>query len=255
MSKQGLPVILLEKLAAQAEKISSSQEEWKATLDGLGIASERHIRIATEGALLGSVHAHGAHPELVIMSDDAGQFNVLRHALCWIHAERVFAKLLCLGELHREALAQVRGAIWNLYRGLQAYKAAPDDLLKGELEQQFDDLCDMKTCFVSSNMALQRMKLNKEELLLVLERPDLPLHNNLSERDIREYVKKRKISGSTRSDEGRRCRDTFASLKKTCRKNGLSFWEYLQDRLRGTDRIAPLASWIFEPMAPSPGCL
>ena len=62
------------------------------------------------------------------------------------------------------------------------------------------------------------------------------MHNNLSERDIREYVKRRKISGSTRSENGRRCRDTFASLKKTCRKLGISFWDYLRDRLvKGTE--------------------
>jgi len=73
--------------------------------------------------------------------------------------------------------------------------------------------------------------------LLVLERPDIPLHNNSSERDIREYVKKRKISGSTRSDPGRRCRDTFTSLKKTCRKLGVGFWEYLEDRVSGENSI------------------
>lgn len=66
------------------------------------------------------------------------------------------------------------------------------------------------------------------------------MHNNLSENDIREYVKKRKISGSTRSDAGRRCRDTFTSLKKTCRKHGISFWAYLSDRIRGSGRILPL---------------
>jgi hypothetical protein len=61
----------------------------------------------------------------------------------------------------------------------------------------------------------------------------LPLHNNLSERDIREYVKKRKISGSTRSES----RDTFASLKKTCRKHGVSFWHYLKARLLNDQSI------------------
>ena len=55
----------------------------------------------------------------------------------------------------------------------------------------------------------------------------MPLHNNDSERDIREYVKKRKISGSTRSDLGRKARDTFTSLKKTCGKLGVCFWDYL----------------------------
>ncbi len=56
---------------------------------------------------------------------------------------------------------------------------------------------------------------DKAALLLVLKRPELPLQNNLSERDIREYVKVCKSSGSTRSDEGRRCRDKFTSFKNT----------------------------------------
>lgn len=78
----------------------------------------------------------------------------------------------------------------------------------------------------------------------MLDRPDIPLHNNTAESDIREYVKKRKISGSTRSDIGRCCRDTFASLKKTCRKLGISFWEYLKDRVSGEKAIPSLADLI-----------
>jgi hypothetical protein len=93
------------------------------------------------------------------------------------------------------------------------------------------------------------MKLNKKELLLVLERPEIPLHNNLSEGDIREYVKKRKISGSTRSDEGRRCRDTFTSLKKTCKKMGVGFWDYLIDRLSRKNTIPPLGVLIAQKAA------
>jgi hypothetical protein len=251
MHTQKLPKDLLAKLAAHDQKVSNNKEGWEGTLGELGITAERHVRIATEGALLGSVFKHGVHPDLVIVSDDAGQFNVLRHALCWIHAERAFAKLVGFNDGQREALAGVRTAIWDLYAELKSYKADPDDKKKAGLEARFDELCTTKTCFVTLNKALQRMHLNKTELLLVLERPDIPLHNNPSENDIREYVKKRKISGSTRSDEGRRCRDTFASLKKTCRKNGISFWEYLQDRLRGAGRIPPLATWIFEQTLPS----
>ncbi|MCP3890042.1 MAG: transposase, partial [Desulfobulbaceae bacterium] len=88
------------------------------------------------------------------------------------------------------------------------------------------------TSFATLNQALNRLASNKAELLLALERPDIPLQNNLSERDIREYVIKQKISGSTCSEDGRRCRDTFASLKKTYKKQGLSFWEFLCDRPR-----------------------
>lgn len=251
MRTQKLSVEVLGKLAAVEEKVSNGKDEWDATLAELEITDKRHVRIATEGALLGNVLEHGVNPDLVIISDDAGQFNVLRHALCWIHAERAFAKLVGFNDAQREALVSIRTAIWDLYTGLKAYKANPDDKKKTKLEAQFDKLCSTKTCYVSLNKALQRMYLNKAELLLVLERPDIPLHNNPSENDIREYVKKRKISGSTRSDEGRRCRDTFASLKKTCRKNGISFWEYLQDRLRRGGRILPLATWIFEQESPA----
>ena len=98
--------------------------------------------------------------------------------------------------------------------------------------------------FSWSYKSQNRIYKNKSELLLVLERPDIPLHNNLSERDIREYVKKRKISGSTRSDIGRRCRDTFTSLKKTCRKLDVSFWKYLLDRVIGSHQIPLLGELI-----------
>jgi hypothetical protein len=62
--------------------------------------------------------------------------------------------------------------------------------------------------------------------------------------EAREYVKKRKISGGTRSDAGRRSRDTFTSLKKTCRKLGISFWLFLKDRLEKTQLIPTLAQLI-----------
>ena len=88
------------------------------------------------------------------------------------------------------------------------------------------------------------MKLTQKELLLVLEDPGLPLHNNLSESRIREYVKRRKISGGTRSESGRQSRDTFASLKKTCRLYGLLFWDYLTDRLTGIGLLPRLGEVI-----------
>ena len=81
-------------------------------------------------------------------------------------------------------------------------------------------------------------------ILRVLERPEVPLHNNGTESIIRTYVQKRKISGSTRSAAGRRCRDTFTSLKKTCRKLGISFWQYLKDRILSRGQVSRLADVI-----------
>jgi len=66
---------------------------------------------------------------------------------------------------------------------------------------------------------------------MVLDRPEIPLHTNGSERDIRSHVTKRKISGGTHSDAGRDCRDAFLALKQTCSKLGIAFWDYLGDRL------------------------
>src|SRR5690606_15087336 len=121
--------------------------------------------------------------------------------------------------------------IWDFYAQLKAYREAPCPEKKPGLLQRFDQIFTTRTCYETLNQALTRIQKNKAELLLVLDRPEIPLHNNASETDIREYVKKRKISGSTRSQIGRRCRDTFASLKKTCRKLGVQFWDYLQDRV------------------------
>ena len=244
MVAQKLPQEPLAKLADATGQVFADERRWQAALQGWGITEERHVRIATEGALLGSVLEHGIHPQLAIVSDDAGQFNILCHALCWVHAERVLAKLIGFNDAQREALEQVRTAVWDLYRDLKAYKAEPTPEAKRTLENRFDDLCATSTCFTSLNLALKRMGRNKRELLLVLERPELPLHNNLSEGDIREYVKRRKISGGTRSDDGRRGRDTFASLKKTCRKLGISFWSYLNDRVRGEGYIPTLPALI-----------
>jgi hypothetical protein len=244
MRAHRLPRDQLTQLEELPHRSFPDQQQWHLILEQLELTAPRHVRIATEGALLGSVVEHGPNPNLVILSDDAGQFDVLRHALCWIHAERTISKLIGLGPEQRRALEQTRVSIWDFYTALKAYKQSPSREQKAALEQRFEEIFATETCFVTLNKALQRLYRNKSELLQVLQRPDLPLHNNLSERDLREYVKKRKISGSTRSDEGRRCRDTFTSLKKTCRKLGISFWEYLADRICGQARIPPLSQLI-----------
>jgi hypothetical protein len=143
-------------------------------------------------------------------------------------------------DTNREAQATVRSQIWQFYQDLKAFKCTPSDAQKRVLARRFNDIFTQKTCFQTLNLALKRLHANKTELLRVLERPAIPLHNNLSENDIRDYVKKRKISATTRSEAGRAARDTFLSLKKTCQKLGISFWHYLQDRLARQNHLPPL---------------
>ena len=149
-------------------------------------------------------------------------------------------------EQHRVAIEQVRQQIWELYQALKAYQHQPLPEQVPALTARFESLCSQTTVYPSINQVLKDMREHQADLLRVLAQPEVPLHNNASESDIRDYVKKRKISGSTRSKEGRRCRDTFASLKKTCRKLGVGFWDYLRDRIRGVGAIARLADLIHQ---------
>ncbi|GAB6059412.1 transposase [Desulfonatronum parangueonense] len=242
MQAQKMPRTILQALTDIGKKCFSTKEEWEKFLVDSEIIKSRHVKIVTEGALLGSVLEHGINKELVIVSDDAGQFNILLHALCWVHAERNIKKLIGFTDEQRHALESMRNQIWDFYDDLKAYKENPEQNRAEELKQRFDEIFSTQTCFASLNLALSKIRSNKSELLLVLQRPEIPLHNTGSENDIREYVTVRKISAGTRSDLGRKCRDTFTSHKKTCRKNDIPFWDYLGDRLSGLNIIPRLAT-------------
>ncbi|WP_454740311.1 IS66 family transposase [Cupriavidus necator] len=237
MKERELPQAFLDVLRQHERASFADQSAWLSHLDSLGMDVARHRTIATEGALLGCLKRRGIAQDLAIISDDAGQFNVLVHGLCWVHAERLVHKLLPLNDLHREDIARVRADIWSFYADLKEYKLHPTSQRKCELQERFDAVFIQKTRYATLDRLLRRIHKNKSELLLVLERPEVPLHTNGSERDIRDQVKKQKISGGTRSELGRQCRDTFSSLKKTCRKLGISFWNYLTDRISYTNHI------------------
>jgi Transposase IS66 family len=228
----------------QGPQAFTGEDAWQARLTELAITGERHVLIATEGALLGGLIARGVSPELVVLSDGAPQFVILVHAACWIHAERPLVKLIPYHEEHRAAIETIRQQIWELYQDLKAYREQPDEAQRPVLQARFDALVEQRTGYASINGVLKEMRDHKADLLRVLERPEVPLHNNGLESDIREFVKRRKLSGGTRNEAGRRCRDTFASLKKTCRKLGVRFWDYVQDRVRGLGQIPRLAELI-----------
>lgn len=239
-----------QKLLAQLESVEcalyENDESWEAQLDAWAIKSAEQRRLMTEGALWANMLAHDLYSDLVFVSDDAAQFKLLAflHALCWVHMERHVAQLIPLTDAERAAHEAARDAIWEYYQRLKAYRESPTPQQRARLEKDFDRLFLKETGWSELNEALQNIHGKKSELLLVLDHPEIPLHNNLSENDIRQYVKKRKISAGTRSEAGRRCRDTFLSLKTTCRKLGVTFWRYLQDRLGNLHEIPPLADLI-----------
>lgn len=241
-----VPQKLLAQLKSDTGLIYEDDASWEAQLDAWKITSAEQRRLVTEGALWANLLAHDLYNELVLISDDAAQFKLLAflHALCWVHMERHVAQLIPLSANQRAAHEAVRDEIWDYYQRLKAYRESPTPARRARLERGFDELFLKETGWPELNDALRKIHGKKSELLLVLDHPEIPLHNNLSENDIRQYVKKRKISAGTRSDAGRRCRDTFLSLKTTCRKLGITFWRYLQDRIHGLHDLPPLADLI-----------
>lgn len=219
---------------------------WKEFLKRRNITQKSEIRFLTEAALYASVIQRGIPKDLCVHSDDAGQFNVFIHSLCWIHEERHYRKLIMTTNEARIELERIENQIWSLYRELKAYKENPIEGSKERLEKLFDEIFQQKTSSPTLNHQLEKTHKKKEELLRVLQRPEVPLHNNASETDARSAKMKLKISGGTRSDKGKKARDAFLSAKQTCRKLGINFIDFLLDRARGLYQIPRLATVVYE---------
>jgi hypothetical protein len=245
---------LVDKLEQYVGTKYESYEEFQAFLKKIGIdkltTGKKSLTLIEEAALLGSAIAHGLNPKIRIGSDGADQFNVLVliHFLCWIHIERNIKKLVPANDDERKEIEKVRDDIWAYYKKLKEYKEKPDAATKEKLYAQFDELCKQTVESQKLGAALKRMYEQRTELLVVLEHPDTPLHNNATESAIRGRRIKEKISGATRSDEGRRARDIFTTIVKTCRKLGVSAWQFFGDRL-GKKRTIPRLSDIIRSRA------
>jgi Transposase IS66 family len=221
--------------------------EFEKYLKEIGIFKSTEIRLCKEAALFSTLKKFLFNrKEIFFISDEAGQFRLpdIKQSLCWLHIERKFKQLLPYTEEQHQLIKEKRTKLWVLYESLKNYKVSSVNYSKKALRDQFHDLCEPVLDYQMLNEVLARIKKWEKQLLLVLDYPYLPLHNNNSERDIREMVRRRKVSGGTRHDLGRECRDTFASLKKTCQKVGITFWDFLMDRTFQTNQIKPLAEYV-----------
>jgi Transposase IS66 family len=231
MVEHAVPETVIAALLAHERRSFADEARWGSHLEALGLGAGSR-RLVTEAALVGSIAARGLLTETVIISDDAGRFDVLTHALCWVHAERHLRRVVCATAEQQRLVDLQRQLVWWFYSDLKLYREEPTPARRAALRQRFERIFGRVTGFAALDEAVARLRANKAELLLVLDRPEIPLHTNGSENDIRSVVTKRKISGGTRSAAGKRARDTFLSLLKTCAKLGVSFWDYLGARLK-----------------------
>jgi len=249
---------VVAQLDAHPAKRFADASAWSAHLARLGLdtleVTPDPVCVATEGALWGAICHHGllttdatlGAAGTVIVSDDAGQFRVGTHALCWVHAERLVHKLLPATPEQRRAVEVTRALIWWFYADLKAWKRDPCSQRAAALRARFDRIFKRRTDYVTLDRLLARLHRRKHELLRVLQHPEIPLHTNGSENDIRACVTKRKISGGTMRTAGRTARDVLLGLMKTCSKLGVSFFRYLGDRLHvpGAITIPPLPDLV-----------
>lgn len=234
---------LLDFVQKNESQIIGTLDEWNLFLKQYGM-TDTQKRILTEGAMIGSLFHHGIPKDIVLVSDDAKQFNLFIHALCWAHAIRNIKKIIASDDEPCNEVENVLTSLRKYYKKLKEYSITPSQEAKATLWLEFDSAVAINVTNPALKKALALLLDNKDELLRILDYPFIPLTNNGSERDIRPYVIKRKISGGTRSEAGRPARDTFSSLSATCRKQNISFWFYLDDRLRKTNKISNLADII-----------
>jgi len=243
---------VVAQLDAHPAKRFADTSAWSAHLARLGIdqlaVTPDPVQIATEGALWGAVCHHGLLTGTVIVSDGAGQFRVGTHALCWVHAERLVHKPVPATPEQRRAVEVTRSLIWWFYADLKAWARDPCPRRAAALRARFDHIFRRRTDYTTLDRLLARLHRRKHELLRVLEHPEIPLHTNGSENDIRACVTKRKISGGTMSTAGGTARDVMLGLMKTCSKLGVSFFRHLGDRLHvpGAIVIPPLPALVRE---------
>lgn len=194
-------------------------------LASLGIGAKKLRKQCMEAALVGFISQEILRTGQVFLSDRAGQFALFNHAACWVHMERPLRKIFCTSKKIEQELKEVRNAIWILYKTLQKSALSEED--REAVFHLYDELVEMKTSSPEINSVIANFATHRDEMLKALDYPELPLHNNDSERDIRPVAKRRNISGSTKSDLGRKFRDGLMTVKQTCFRVGYNFWNYL----------------------------
>ena len=181
-----------------------------------------------------------------LLADDAPQFKLLtKHlGLCWIHDARHYKKLCPILEINQITLASFRHQYWAYYTELLKYQRNPDPDKREWLTKQFDDIFTTITDYDDLNDRIAKTLAKKTELLRFLDLPELPLHNNASELAARAQARVRDISFQTRSDAGTKIKDTFMSINETAKKLGVSFYDYVYDRVSGEFKLPSLADLI-----------
>jgi hypothetical protein len=244
----GVPTTTLAQLRTLPQDHNVSETEFARYLDEqrppLGSLHRKHIM---EAAAVAAYRQQTTWPVVdTLVCDDAGQFKGLTEhlGLCWVHDGRHYKKLEPAVALHRQQLDAFLGRYWAFYHKLLDYPAQPSGASAAQLSQAFDELFATVTGYTALDQRIAKTQAKKTQLLLVLEHPEIPLHNNLAELGARLRVRKRDVSYGPRTPAGKKAWDTFMTLGATTKKLGVSFYQYIYDRVSGKLELPSLANLL-----------
>jgi len=226
-----------------------SDTEFKVHLSCLKTLSHRQVIHLTEACAIAHYQQQTEFPVIdILLSDNAPQFKLITqwHGLCWVHDGRHYKKLNPLIPIHQQALANFSSLYWEYYTELLKFKLHPTVARKLTLETEFIELFSTTTGYKDLDERIAKTLDKKTELLLVLNFPKLPLHNNEAELAARVQARSRDTSYQTRSDPGTSIKDVFMSINQTAKKLGVSFYAYVHDRVTGKYELPSLTELMIQ---------
>ncbi|MDP3444326.1 MAG: transposase, partial [Ignavibacteria bacterium] len=235
-------------------EITLGQEQLDGVLNEIFPDSTKHT--ATRKAIVeaSAIAAYQGLPHAlsIILTDNAPQFQVITKllALCWIHEGRHYKKLMPCFLWHQMQVNAFLKKFWKFYHALLEYKQAPNGRKAKTLSKRFDVLFSEKTGYDALDKRISMTKSRKESLLLVLQYPELPLHNNASELGARAQARKRDTSLHTMSHKGTEAKDTVMTIVETAKKLGVNVYHYLYDRITQKYELPSLADLIKRASSP-----
>jgi len=243
-----LPTSVVQQLQSFPKDRQLAEEEFLSLLDkrlpNLGPQQRIHV---LDAAAVAAYHAQMEFPVIrLLICDDAPQFKLVTQelALCWIHDGRLYKKLDPCVPYHRRLLDSFLDQYWDFYKQLLTYQQHPTIDEHTRLSDEFDKLFSTVTRYYALDQRIAKTMDKKPSLLMVLDHPEIPLHNNPAEFGARKRVRKRVVSFGTRTDDGTKAWDTFMSLSATAKKLGINFYSYIYDRISGALKIPNLADVI-----------
>jgi len=243
-----LPIPVVGQLKTFPQQQPIGEKQFLGLLDKhlshLGPQQRDRILDATAVA---AYHAQMEFPVIrLLLSDEAPQFKLVTQelALCWVHDGRHYKKLDPFVPLHQQLLETFLKQYWGFYRQLLQYREYPSDKEHIRLDNLFDEVFSTVTGYDALDQRIAKTKSKKSSMLLVLDHPEIPLHNNPAELGARKRVRKRVVSFGTRTILGTNAWDTFMSISATAKKLGINFYDYICDRISVACQMPSMAELI-----------